>query len=146
MFLQLEDSPMISTNPFKNSIAVKQAVIEHRNLGALLVQILAVYIDLHARHSGVQTTALCRPTQKKRDCRSAGVLTRSKSPLREDCASSRAFLMQADCCGRGPPRSYNNGNCRQVGSRNPLTPNPSNRNGLHTSFSRPSRKQPMRYR
>src|SRR5207253_2798706 len=49
VLLELEDAPVVSPNPLKNAVAIEQPVIEHGNFGVLLVTILAVNVDFHAR-------------------------------------------------------------------------------------------------
>src|SRR2546430_8164405 len=49
VLLELEDAPVVSANPLKNAVAIEQPVIEHGNFGVLLVAILAVNVDFHAR-------------------------------------------------------------------------------------------------
>src|ERR1700730_18027308 len=52
MFLQSEDSAVVKTNALKNSIAVKQAMIENRNLGVAFRIKFSVDVNLRFLRRG----------------------------------------------------------------------------------------------
>ena len=54
VLLELEDPAVIGANPFKDAVAVEQAVVEYRDLRVLLVVIFPVDVDFHALKSGVR--------------------------------------------------------------------------------------------
>ena len=50
VLLQEEDAPVVKADALKHAVAVKQAVIEHGNLGVRFVHELAVEIDFQVLH------------------------------------------------------------------------------------------------
>ena len=52
MFLQSEDPAVVKTDPLKNSVAIKQAVIEHGNFGIALGIKFPVDVNLRKLRGG----------------------------------------------------------------------------------------------
>src|SRR4029434_4957096 len=55
VLLQLKHAAIVSTDAFENTVAVKQPMVEHRDLGVLLVVVLAVDVDFHSENADQAT-------------------------------------------------------------------------------------------
>ena len=99
MLVQFEHAAIIGSDAFEHAVAIKQPVIEHRDLGVLFVQVFAVDKDFHGFKPPPDYVKPPRPRNK--ECRPAGAIektemrTSPRSRRGQRISSSRTWVTPA---------------------------------------------------